>query len=241
MKSNRIFDYFSNETESFNKVQNKMGLLRSEGYTQHKTEMPVDNTVIDKFFSDFDALYKSDDNGISFDKQNKIDEILYIINSMLPEIEKYVIVFNYFFKKKQEIIGESLNISQEMVCYYRKRALKRIKLLFFLRKVDIIEMEKFLENTVTRKQKIAMIEYFREHDLRKATQNIIKVENKNMTNRTVGIRITLGVKNLQQLSNIKDEKYKDVKKYLEIFQILQQYNSLYCTQSRVKLNQELLV
>jgi len=232
-------DAFSTFSNSSNTVQNKLSILKAEGYTYHNTEIAVDGSIIDKFFSDVDSLYKNNDISISIDKQAKIDEILYIINTMLPEIEKYVIVFTYFFKKKQEIIGKILEVSQEMVCYYRKRSLKRIKLLYMLRQVDIIEMEEFLSNNVTKKQKIAMVEYFKEHDLKKATDNIIIIENKKMTNRTVGIRITLGVKKIRNIPNDKSERYKTAQKYLKIFNILQQYNSLYCTQSRVKLKPEL--
>ncbi len=232
-------DAFSTFLNSSNTLQNKLSLLKAEGYTYHNTEIPVDSTIIDKFFSDVDSLYKNNDISISIDKQAKIDEILYIINTMLPEIEKYVIVFSYFFKKKQEIIGKILEVSQEMVCYYRKRALKRIKLLYVLRQVDISDMEWFLMDNVTKKQKIAMIEYFKEHDLKRATDNIIIIENKKMTNRTVGIRITLGVKKLKNIPNDGTERYKTAQKYLKIFKILQQYNSLYCTQSRVKLKPEL--
>jgi len=236
MQTKDVFSTFLNSSSS---SQNKLSLIKAEGYAHHSTEISVDSTIIDRFFSDVDSLYKNNDISISVDKQAKIDEILYIINTMLPEIEKYVIVFSYFFKKKQEIIGQILEVSQEMVCYYRKRALKRIKLLYILRQVDISDMESFFTDNVTKKQKIAMIEYFKEHDLKKATDNIIIIENKKMTNRTIGIRITLGVKKLRNIQNDGTERYETAQKYLKIFKILQQYNSLYCTQSRVKLKPEL--
>ena len=237
MKMKNAFDTFITHSGGHH---SKIGLLRSEGYTQHVHEMPVDNFILDKFFSDFDSMYQNNEVSVSFERQNKIDEILFIINSMLPEIEKYVIVFTYFFKKKQETIGQILSISQEMVCYYRKRALKRINLLYILRQIDIVDMEKFLDENVTRKQKVAMIEYFREHDLKKATDNIIIIEKRNMTNRTIGIRITLGVKKIKQIQETSEgNTFEKANKYLKIFNILQQYNSLYCSQSRVKLKSEL--
>jgi hypothetical protein len=161
---------------------------------------------------------------------------------MLPEIEKHVIQLVFFFGKKQEAVGKTLNISQEMVCYYKKRGLSRISLHYFLRSIDIDDMEKFFTAYLTKKQRIAMIEYFKEHDLRRIVKRISDAEHRTkvLNYIAIGSRIKLGIKRLAFLKENEDpEIKKKADLYHKIFTILKRHNSLYHTQSKKVINQEL--
>lgn len=212
----------------------------------YKKEVNVDSAVLENNFSTDQALsFKLDKLEIDFEDATKIDEIQYIIDNMLPEIEKSVIKLVYFLKKKQEAIGRMLNISQEMVCYYKKRALMRIKLHSFFRTIDIKQMEEFLDFYVTKKQKIAMIEYFKEHDLRHITKRISATEGKTkvLSYISIGKRISLGMKKLEKIKDSSADN-TDLKTkatlYFDVFLILKKHNSLYHTQSKKELNHELI-
>jgi hypothetical protein len=206
-----------------------------------RREIPIDSKLLESFFSNDDALYADYETDDSFDTAKKIDELYYIIDKMLPEIEKQIIVLLFFYHKKQEVTGKILKISQEMVCYYKKRAMARIKLHFFLRSINIDEMEQFLERYVTRKQKIAMIEYFKEHDLRKIAKKIAFEEGrKSIHYEAIGSRIKLGMRKLEKLKEdltVQSDKSLDL--YLKVFRILNKHNSLYSTQSKKKVSLEL--
>jgi hypothetical protein len=162
---------------------------------------------------------------------------------MLPEIEKYVILLLFFYKKKQEVVGRILKVSQEMVCYYKKRALKRIGLLCFFRNIDITKMENFLEQHVTKKQKIAMMEYFKDHDLRRIAIKIGKSEGKDgLLYESIGSRIKLGLKRLDYLKKSSSLSLsREATLYHKVFSLLKKYNSLYHTQSKKKVSKEISV
>lgn len=203
-----------------------------------KREIAIDNKLLESFFSNADGLYSEETTDDSFDTAKRIDELYYIIDRMLPEIEKQIVILLFFYHKKQEIVGKVLKISQEMVCYYKKRAISRIKLHFFLRSINIDEMEVFLQKYVTKKQKIAMIEYFKEHDLRKIALKIAELENRSSIHyEAIGSRIKLGMKKLEKVQEEAHDKHLDL--YLKVFKILNQHNSLYNTQSKKKVNFEL--
>lgn len=224
-----------------------MELDKSQLYNRNffKKEVNIDNTLLEALFSTDDALsHKLDKEEIKFEDHIKIDEINFIIENMLPEIEKRIVFLIYYMKKKQEVVGRILNISQEMVCYYKKRALIRIRLHNFFRKIDIKGMEEFLDKYVTRKQKIAMLEYFKEHDLRKITKTISLIEEKGkcLSYISIGKRISLGIKKLEKIkdSDAFDAELKEkAVVYHEIFMILKKHNSLYHTQSKKEVTNEL--
>jgi hypothetical protein len=102
-------------------------------------------------------------------------------------------------------------------------------------------MDIFLEKYVSKKQKVAMIEYFKDHDLRRITKKIKKLENKeSLTYESIGSRIKLGLK---KLKNLKDTKEVEVGEaatlYYEVFSLLKKYNSLYHTQSKKTVSKEI--
>jgi len=229
------------KTSKFKKNQLIKNLILSKG-NLYKKEVLIDNKLLEIFFSDDDGLYLQENEKIDYEQTKKIDEIHYIIDNMLPEIEKQIIYLIFFLERKQEIVGRLLNISQEMVCYYRKRALSRIKLHYFFRSIDIEKMDEFFVKYLTKKQRVAMIEYFKEHDLRKIVEKISKLENrKKLTSyEAIGSRIKLGLKRLKLLKESDDEEVRNsADLYFRIFTILKKHNSLYHTQSKKQISKEI--
>ena len=89
---------------------------KEQGRNIYQREISVDNTLIDVFFSSTDGLYSDViDKELDFQESKRLDEINYIINNMLPDIEKQTIYLLFFLKKNQETVGRILKISQEMV------------------------------------------------------------------------------------------------------------------------------
>lgn len=209
----------------------------------YKREVRIDHNLLELFFSNNDKMYNSEDFEIELQNEEKINEVNYIIENMLPEIEKFVIILLFFYKKKQEVVGQILKVSQEMVCYYKKRALKRISLLYFFRNIDITRMDEFLEQHITKKQKIAMIEYFKDHDLRRIAKKIGKDEgNLSLTYESIGSRIKLGLKRLEVLKKSSSFSLaKEASLYYKVFSLLKKYNSLYHTQSKKQIDDEFSV
>jgi hypothetical protein len=226
---------------------NKTSLIRHfdplGDISSFKREVRIDQNLLEIFFSNSDGLYSTEDVQIELESEEKINEINYIIDRMLPEIEKYVILLLFFYKKKQEVVGRILRVSQEMVCYYKKRAIKRINLLCFFRNIDITKMESFLNLHVTKKQKVAMIEYFTDHDLRRIAKKIGKAEGKNgLLYESIGSRIKLGLKRLDYLKKSSSSSLaREASLYHKVFSLLKKYNSLYHTQSKKKVNKEISV
>jgi len=227
--------------------QNKQKKFLSKAKEQqsdvYRREIKVDNLLIDLFFSEDDKPYEKT-RDVKFEESKRIDEIKYIINKMIPEIEKQIIYLLFFVRKNQETVGELLKISQEMVCYYKKRALERIKMHYFFRSIDIQDMEMFLDGIVTKKQKIAMVEYFKEHDLRKISKIIAKLEGKNkkIHYEAIGSRIKLGMKKLNALienESIEIKIREKAKLYYKIFYYLKKHNSLHHTQSKKMISREI--
>lgn len=214
-------------------------LADGENINIFKREISVDSSIFENLFSESDSLYFNFvTEDLDFEKQRKVDEVYYIIENMLPKIEKQVIFLSYFLKKKQEVIGRLLKISQEMVCYYKKRAEKRIKLHYFFRSIDINDMTLFFNERITKKQKVAMLEYFHVHDLGKIAHTITKMEHrkKEIHYEAIGSRIKLGIKKLEELSKSENsEEAIKAKKYFDVFTCLKRYNSLYHSQSKKKV------
>jgi hypothetical protein len=210
------------------------------GFSREKS---IDSKLIEQFFTNSDSLFPNEDemDDYNLEQAKTVEEIFYIIEKMIPDIEKQVITLLFFYKKKQEQVGRILKISQEMVYYYKKRALSRIKLHFFLRSIDIHDMEEFLVKNVTKKQKNAMIEYFKEHDLRKIAKKIAILEGKKeVVYEAIGSRITLGTLKLKELTSAKCQEVRTkAKLYFNVFSILRKYNSLYHTQSKRKISTEI--
>jgi Sigma-70, region 4 len=230
-------------SESLNKTSIIRHFDPSGDISSFKREVRIDQNLLEMFFSNSDGLYAPSDIQIELENDDKINEINYIIEHMLPEIEKFVILLLFFYKKKQEVVGRILRVSQEMVCYYKKRALKRINLLCFFRNIDITKMEAFLDQHVTKKQKVAMLEYFKDHDLRRIAKKIGKDEGKiSLLYESIGSRIKLGLKRLDYLKKSSNTALsREAGLYHKVFSLLKKYNSLYHTQSKKRVNKEISV
>jgi hypothetical protein len=102
-------------------------------------------------------------------------------------------------------------------------------------------MTDFLEKYVTKKQRVAMIEYFKDHDLRRIAKTVAKIEGKeNLLYESIGSRIKLGLKRLEFLMKSSNpELAKDATLYHKVFALLKKYNSLYHTQSKKKISKEI--
>ena len=214
---------------------------KEQGCNIFKREINIDTRLIESFLA---SNHNTSTRDLTFEEIKKINEINYIINNMLPDIEKQVVYLLYFFKKQQETVGALLGISQEMVFYYKERALLRIKIHNFFRTVDIQNMEEFLVKYVTRKQRIAMIEYFKEHDLRKIAKKISIAEGRkrSLHYKSICSRVNLGLKRLSELKDVVEDK--EIKQlallYYKVFKILKRYNSLYHTQSKKIVHEEII-
>lgn len=219
--------------------------VKYQGNNLYKRTIDVDNFLIDSCFSYADRIQFEESKDQTFDEVKAFEEINYIINNMLPDIEKQVIYLLFFLKKDQETTGRILKISQEMVYYYKKRALLRIKIHYKFRRVDLEKMEAFLKCYVTKKQLVAMIEYFKYHDLRKIAKNISKIENRKtpLFYEGIGSRIKLGIKKLKALAKSKDLDVKQKAKYYyeDIFLILKKYNSIHHSQSKKLSSKEIII
>ena len=228
----------------FNTRINHTSIIRhfdpSGDISNFRREVRIDQNLLEIFFSNEDGLYASDVL-VEMENEDKVAEINYIIEHMLPEIEKYTILLLFYYKKKQEVAGRILGVSQEMICYYKKRALKRLWLLHFFRGIDINKMESFLEKNVTKKQKVAMMEYFKDHDLRRIAKKVGKMEGKiDLLYESIGSRIKLGLKRLEILKKSKDiHESREASLYYKVFSLLKKYNSLYHTQSKKIVEDEL--
>jgi hypothetical protein len=85
-----------------------------------------------------------------------------------------------------------------------------------------------------------MIEYFKEHDLRKIAKKIALEEGrKSIHYEAIGSRIKLGMKKLEKVKEDATEIDKSLDLYLKVFRILNKHNSLYNTQSKKKVNLEI--
>jgi hypothetical protein len=106
-----------------------------------------------------------------------------------------------------------------------------------------MKMEIFLNIHMTNKQKVAMIEYFKDHDLRRIAKKIGKLEGKpNLLYESIGSRIKLGIKRLESLKDSLDPQLsQEAILYYKVFSLLKKYNSLYHTQSKKKISEELTV
>lgn len=223
-------------SETFASKLDKNFVLK--GFDTGKREISIDSRLIEDFFSNSDGLYGNQEQGeFDINVARRVDELYYIIENMLPDIERQVISLLYFHGKNQDTTGRVIGISQEMVYYYKKRALSRIKIHYFLRSIDIGDMESFFESHITKKQKVAMIEYFKDHDLRKIAKTIRKIEGKNrpIPYEAIGSRIKLGMKKLKwmvEAVEVENPVKVRAELYFKVFSILKKHNSLYHSQSK---------
>jgi len=196
-------------------------------FSTNKREILLDGKLVEDYFKNSDGLHSlhytpTIEEEIKNNKSNKLDLIREIIEFNLPFLEKQIIKRVYFDEMKQEGIGKLLDISQEMVSYYKARAEKRIRYYLKTKEIGIQDLEKRLKEIVTSKQLEALMLYFKFHNQNKIAKYC------NVTQSAISTRLKLGLKQLKD-SAINDPS---LKKYYEVFRYLFLYNSLQNSQVR---------
>lgn len=206
-------------------------------FNRNAKEVKLNNIALESIFSNEDRLYK-DDFSTQIDA-DKISGIRHIIENKLPDFEKHVIIFCFYYNKSEALISRLLHISQPMVHYFKKRGLQRINFLLFLDSIDVEEMELFLKQHVSKKQCIAMLEYFKVHDLRKILVHISETEKRRkLSYCAIGSRIKYGVNKINLLR--KSSSYSTASKanmYYNVFSLLKKHHSIRSTQSKKVLQE----
>ena len=196
--------------------------------TNFKSEIPVDLNDAAQYFSFSDSVNAKMSSELDAGEEEKLGEIRFIIHNLLPEFERDIMILIFDHNKIQEDIGAILGLSQEMVNYYKKRAIHRIMHLYNHRKIDINDMKSCLNRYVSKKQMEAMLLYFFKHN-----QRLISKELK-ISQSAVSARLKIGLRKLK-----KRAKYdKQAEKYLEVFERLMSQKSLYSSQTRIKMISE---
>lgn len=186
-------------------------------------EINIDNSILSTFFaSDESATCRSKEN-YSDEDENKLIEIRFIIHNLLPDFERDIMTLIFDYNKIQEDIGVILGLSQEMVNYYKKRAIHRILHFFQHRKIDVNDMRECLQKYMSKRQLEAMMLYFFKHNQRIVSKEL------GISQSAVSARLKQGLKKLKKKSK-NDEK---VGKYYEVFNNLTKQKSLYSSQTRM--------
>lgn len=213
------------------KTNYKQKIINEIYRNKHKKEIPLDNSVVENHFVCDDSLRgllysPTIEEELESTKRDKIQAIREIIDFNLPQLEKKIIQRIFFDDMKQEGIARLFQISQEMVSYYKHRAVQRIQYYLKTKDICMASMRKCLEKIVTRKQCDAMIMYYKIHN-----QNIV-ANHFNVTQSAISSRLKLGLKQL----GIASQNNVQYQKYYEIFKFLYEYNSLQSSQVRIISN-----
>lgn len=94
---------------------------------------------------------------------------------LIPEREKEMLLLLYLGGMKQEEVAQILGITQEAVCYRKKRALQRLQWVKMIQDVDIVELESDLKTLYPNK-----IDW-------KVMLLMFQTTNQSLTARTLGI------------------------------------------------------
>lgn len=197
-------------------------LIRPFGFQR---EIPIDQVALDTFFCDVESATAIIKSQLSNEDEERLLEIRFIIHNLLPDFERDIMTLIFDYNKIQEDIGVLLGLSQEMVNYYKKRAIHRILHFYNHRKVDINDMRACLTDQVSKRQLEAMMLYFFRHN-----QRVISKELK-ISQSAVSARLKQGLKKLKKRS----KHDKKVLRYYQIFNNLSKQKSLYSSQTRMQL------
>lgn len=188
-------------------------------------EINIDNGILSTFFaSDESATCRSKEN-YSNDDEEKLVEIRFIIHNLLPDFERDIMTLIFDYNKIQEDIGVILGLSQEMVNYYKKRAIHRILHFYHHRKIDVNDMRECLQRHMSKRQLEAMMLYFFKHNQRIVSKEL------GISQSAVSARLKQGLKKLKKKSR-HDER---VLKYYKVFDNLTKQKSLYSSQTRMQV------
>ena len=197
-------------------------LIRPFGFQR---EIPIDQVALDTFFCDIESATSIIKSQLTDEDEEKLLEIRFIIHNLLPDFERDIMTLIFDYNSIQEDSGVLLGLSQEMVNYYKKRAIHRILHFYNHRKVDVNDMRNCLAEHVSKRQLEAMMLYFFRHN-----QRVISKELR-ISQSAVSARLKQGLKKLKKKS-----KYdKKALRYYQIFNNLSKQKSLYSSQTRMQM------
>ena len=121
------------------------------------------------------------------------DEIDFVVRNLLPPTEKHVTLLIWMHGMRQDDVGEILGLSQEMVAYFKKRAVFRIRTWIRHRRIDLQRMEEVIRRWITRKQAEAIMLYMRLHGQHAVGREL------GLTQAAVSSRLTRGYRLLRRV------------------------------------------
>lgn len=220
-----VFNAFNDTRPDILMIRNRdnyvKSLFKSVGF---KKEIAVDSAMLADFFSADDSATTRVKSNYDAEDEEKLAEIRFIIHNLLPDFERDIMTLIFDYNKIQEDIGVILNLSQEMVNYYKKRAIHRILHFYHHRKIDVNEMRTCLSHCVSKRQLEAMMLYFFKHNQRVVSKEL------GISQSAVSARLKQGLKKLKKRSK-SDEQ---ILKYYNVFSNLTKQKSLYSSQTRMK-------
>lgn len=224
--SEAIFDAFNDIKTDATIVKNRDNYIKSLFKTTgFRKEIPIDNVALSSFFSADESATNKTIGNYNDEEEEKLVEIRFIIHNLLPDFERDIMTLIYDYNKIQEDIGVILGLSQEMVNYYKKRAIHRILHFYHHRKIDVNDMRSCLCKHMSKRQLEAMMLYFFKHNQRMVSKEL------NISQSAVSARLKQGLKKLKR----KSKNDEHILKYYKIFYNLTKQKSLYSSQTRMKL------
>jgi predicted transcriptional regulator len=220
-----VFDAFNDIKPDVLMIRNRdnyvKSLFKSVGF---RKEIAVDSAMLADFFATDDSATTRSKSNYDAEDEERLAEIRFIIHNLLPDFERDIMTLIFDYNKIQEDIGVILNLSQEMVNYYKKRAIHRILHFYHHRKIDVNDMRVCLSHCVSKRQLEAMMLYFFKHNQRIVSKEL------GISQSAVSARLKQGLKKLKKRSR-SDEQ---ILKYYNVFSNLTKQKSLYSSQTRMK-------
>jgi len=186
---------------------------------------------LEKFYTSDDRPHRPESRTVEELEQadyEKFQHVSYIVKNLLPKLEREVVLLSFFQSKRQREIARMLGISQEMVAYYKKRAIFRVRMWLRNRSIDLQRMQEVLERWITDRQVRAIMLYLRHH-----SQDVVANE-LDITQAAVSSRITLGHRHLRRIirTPFAADQRDELRKYVEVVSDLIAHNSLLDIQAK---------
>jgi DNA-directed RNA polymerase specialized sigma subunit len=224
--SDTIFDAFNDAKIDITTTKNRNNYIKSTfRAVGFRKEIAIDNNVLSTFFSADENATSRSLSHYDDDEEERLAEIRFIIHNLLPDFERDIMTLIFDYNKIQEDIGVILGLSQEMVNYYKKRAIHRILHFYNNRKIDVNDMRNCLAQHMSKRQLEAMMLYFLKHNQRIVSKEL------GISQSAVSARLKQGLKKLKRKVKV-DER---AAKYYLVFDNLTKQKSLYSSQTRMKV------
>jgi len=224
--SDTIFEAFNDIKMDASTAKNRNNYIKSTFRTVgFRKEIAIDNSVLSTFFSSDENATSRSSGYYDEDEEEKLAEIRFIIHNLLPDFERDIMTLIFDYNKIQEDIGIILGLSQEMVNYYKKRAIHRILHFYTNRKIDVNDMRSCLASHMSKRQLEAMMLYFLKHNQRIVSKEL------GISQSAVSARLKQGLKKLKRKIKTDDRAAK----YYAVFDNLTKQKSLYSSQTRMKV------